>query len=94
MKSLRKKVDRASGKWADEIPNVLLRYKITHRISTGETPFWLAFGLKAVLRIELELLNFRSYKLNMIVNQIALQANLDVMKETFDLVRRRVETYQ
>ena len=92
--SLKKKVDRCPGKWADEIPNVLWGYRTTHRTSTGETPYRLAFGSEAVLPIELELPNIRTRDLDHAANQISLRANLDTMEETFDLVRRRVAAYQ
>ena len=86
--SLKKKVDRCLGKWADEIPNVLWGYRTTHRTSTGETPYRLAFGSEAVLPIELELPNIRTRDLDHVANQISLRANLDIMEETFDLVHR------
>ena len=47
-----------------------------------------------MLPIELELPNIHMCELSYITNQIGLQANLDVMEETFDIVRRRVTTYQ
>ena len=66
--SLQKKVDRCLGKWADEIPNVLWGYRTTYRTSTRETPYRLAFRSEAVLPIELELPNIRTYELSHIAN--------------------------
>ena len=87
-------MDRSLDKWADEIPNVLWGYRANLRTSIRETPYKLTFGSEVVLPIELELPNIRTHELNHIANHIALQANLDVMEETFDVVRRKVAAYQ
>ena len=59
MDSLKAKVDRLSGKWAEELPRILWEYRTTRRSPTEESQFRLAFGLEAVLRIELELPNIQ-----------------------------------
>ena len=92
--SFKKKVDRCLGKWADEIPNVLWGYWTTHRTSTGEMPYRMAFSSEAMLPIKLELPNIQTCDLDHTANQIGLQANLDTMEETFDLVRRWVAASQ
>ena len=57
MNSLKAKVDRLSGKWAEELPGILWGYRTTRRSPTEESPFRLAFGSEAVLPIELKLPN-------------------------------------
>ena len=47
-----------------------------------------------MLPIELKLPTILTHELNHTANQIGLQVNLDTMEETFDVVRRRVATYQ
>ena len=47
-----------------------------------------------MLPIKLELPNIRTHELNYATNQIGLQANLNNMEETFDVVRRRITVYQ
>ena len=42
--NLKMKLEDLKGRWADELPKVLWVYKITARMSTGETAFSLAYG--------------------------------------------------
>ena len=46
---LKKRLDKAKGKWVDELPYVLWSYRTTSRRSTGETPFSMTYGVKAVV---------------------------------------------
>ena len=39
LNGLKKRLDGAKGRWAEELPNVLWAYRTTPRQSTGETPF-------------------------------------------------------
>ena len=41
------------GAWVDELPGVLWAYRTTHKTSTGETLFALAFGHEAVVPAEI-----------------------------------------
>ena len=49
---IRKRLEKARGLWADELPGVLWAYRTTTKTSTSETPFSLAYGTKAVIPIE------------------------------------------
>ena len=87
MDSLKAKVDRLSGKWAEELPGIVWGYRTTRRSTTEESSFRLAFGSEAVLPIELELPNIRVQSYDEMVNQVGLNAQLDAMEETHDLVK-------
>ena len=39
LNGLKKRLDGAKGRWAEELPNVLWAYRKTPRRSKGETPF-------------------------------------------------------
>ena len=56
---LKKRLDGAKGRWAEELPNVLWAYCTTPRRSTGETPFSLTYGAEAVILTEVNLYNAR-----------------------------------
>ena len=43
---------KVKGRWANELPRVLWSYWTTTWTSTGETPFLLAYGTKAVIPTE------------------------------------------
>ena len=51
--TLKAKLEARKGSWADKLPEVLWAYRTTMRSSTGETPFALAFGTKAVIPAEI-----------------------------------------
>ncbi|XP_028115619.1 uncharacterized protein K02A2.6-like [Camellia sinensis] len=50
---LKKRLEKAKGKWAEKLPNVLWAYRTTPRRSTRETPFALAYGMEAVIPLEI-----------------------------------------
>ena len=55
LQGIKARLERAKETWADELYHVLWAYRTTQRLPTGETPFTLAFGIEAVIPIELKL---------------------------------------
>ena len=55
MNGLKKRLNGAKGKWAEELPNVLWAYQTTPRRSTGETLFSLTYRVEAVIPAEVNL---------------------------------------
>ncbi|KAL5579016.1 hypothetical protein UlMin_011458 [Ulmus minor] len=49
---IKRRLEKAKGLWADELPGVLWAYRTTAKTSTGETPFSLAYGTEAVIPVE------------------------------------------
>ena len=56
---LKKRLEYAKGKWAEELPNVLWAYRTTPRRSTGETPFSMTYRTKVVIPMEIDILSMR-----------------------------------
>ena len=52
---MKKRLERAKSKWVDELPSVLWAYRTTPRRATGETPYGMAYGMEAVIPLEIEL---------------------------------------
>ncbi|XP_062076026.1 uncharacterized protein LOC133780170 [Humulus lupulus] len=52
MNNIKKRLEKAKGRWADELLGVLCSYRTTARTSTGETPFLLAYRMEAVIPTE------------------------------------------
>ena len=50
---MKTKLEDLKGRWVDELREVLWAYRITARTLTGETPFSLAFGYKAMVLVEI-----------------------------------------
>jgi len=59
MNGLKKRLDGAKDKWAEELPSVLWAYRTTPRRSTGETLFSLTYGAEAVIPAEINLCSAR-----------------------------------
>ena len=52
LSGIKRKLEAAKGKWVEELPSVLWTHRTIVRKSTGETPFALAFGVEAVIPLE------------------------------------------
>ena len=59
LRIIKTKLDEAKGAWPDELPNVLWAYTTIARTLTGETPFRLTYGTKAVIRVEVGMASTR-----------------------------------
>jgi len=57
---IKKHLEKVGGKWIDELPLALWAYRTTHKSATGYTPFALAYGLEAIIPVELELPSHRA----------------------------------
>ena len=64
LKIIKTRLEGAKGAWPKELPNVLWTYRMTTRFPTGETPFRLTFGIKAIILVEVGLtsLQVKTYK--------------------------------
>ena len=59
LNGLKKMIDDAKGRWAEELPNILWAYQTTPRRFIRETPFSLMYGAKAVIPTEVNLCSAR-----------------------------------
>ena len=55
MNGLKKRLDGAKGRWAEELPNILWAYRTTPRRSTGKTLISLTYVAEAVIPVEVNL---------------------------------------
>ena len=78
---LKKRLEKAKGKWADELPHVLWAYRTTPRRSTEETPFSLAYGMEAVIPLEVGLPTIRSENFDPDLNGESITLELDLAEE-------------
>ncbi|KAL5575438.1 hypothetical protein UlMin_017137 [Ulmus minor] len=79
--TLKKKLEKLKGAWVDELPLVLWAYRTSFRAATGETPFSLAYGVKAVIPIEISLPTFRVDNFDEENNDVLLALATDLLKE-------------
>ena len=94
LKIIKAKLDDMKGAWLEELPNVLWAYRTTTRIPTGETPFRLTYGTKAVIPVEVEVASIRREVLREEDNDNQLRINLDFLEEVRDKVFSRMTKYQ
>ncbi|XP_077241472.1 uncharacterized protein LOC143881986 [Tasmannia lanceolata] len=94
LQGLKKRVENARGLWAEELPSLLWAYRTTRRTATGESPFSLAFGVDAVIPVEIGAPSPRREAYNERANTKHLRSSLDLIEETREKARVRIAAYQ
>ena len=94
LNGLKRRLDGAKGRWAEELPNVLWAYRTTPRRSTGETPFSLTYGVEAVIPTEVSLCSARVAGFEPAQNTDLMMERLDWLEECKDAVTIRLAEYQ
>ena len=91
---LKKRLEGAKGKWAEDLPNVLWAYRTTSRRSTSETSFSLTFGMEAIIPVEIGLSSMRTANFSPSTNDIVITQRLDLLKENREIASIRLANYQ
>ena len=94
MNGLKKRLDGAKGRWAEELPYVLWAYRITPRRSTGETLFSLTYGAEAVILVEVNLCSARVFEFAPTQNDRLLVERLDLLEEYREAATIWLSEYQ
>ncbi|KAL5548397.1 hypothetical protein UlMin_003628 [Ulmus minor] len=87
--TLKKKLEKSKGAWVDELPLVLWAYRTSFRAATGETPFSLAYGVEAVIPIEISLPTFRIDNFDEESNDVLLALGTDLLEEKREISQVR-----
>ncbi|XP_070028763.1 uncharacterized protein [Nicotiana sylvestris] len=83
--NLKKRLEESKGNWPKVLPGVLWAYRTTAKISTGETPFSLVYGAKALILVEIGEPSTR-------YTQATEESNEEEMRVKLDLLEERRET--
>ena len=94
MNGIKKRLEKAKGRWVDELANVLWAYRTTPRKATNETPYSLAFGFEAVIPLEVGLPTIRTEAYNTSNNNEVLARDLDLAEERRENALIRMADYQ
>ncbi|GKV19153.1 hypothetical protein SLEP1_g29446 [Rubroshorea leprosula] len=94
LRGLKTHVLAAHTNWVDELNKVLWSCRTTPSSATGETPFSLAYGAKAVIPVEVGLPSDRSDRHNDHNNEQLLRENLDLVEEVRETSRIRNMAHQ
>uniref|UniRef100_A0A2N9I1G2 Reverse transcriptase domain-containing protein n=1 Tax=Fagus sylvatica TaxID=28930 RepID=A0A2N9I1G2_FAGSY len=87
---IKKRLEEAKGKWVEKLPSVLWTHRTTHRRSTGETPFALAYGVEAVIPLEVGFPTIRTTEFNAEQNENNLKKDLNLIEERRDIAAIRL----
>ena len=87
-------MEKAKGKWVDELPSILWAYRTTSQVSTGETPFSLVYGTDALIPVEVDLVSHRVRAFNKEGNSDCLKENLDLLDELRERAAVQLAAYQ
>ncbi|XP_075665737.1 uncharacterized protein LOC142635476 [Castanea sativa] len=91
---LKKRLEGAKGRWAEELLSVLWAYPTTLRRSTGETPFSLTYGVKAVILAEINLCSARVSGFNLTENSESMLKQLNLLDEHRESTTVQLAEYQ
>uniref|UniRef100_A0A2N9INS9 Uncharacterized protein n=1 Tax=Fagus sylvatica TaxID=28930 RepID=A0A2N9INS9_FAGSY len=93
LSGIKRKLEEAKGKWVEELPSVLWTHRTTARKSTGETPFALAYGVEAVIPLEVGIPTIRTTDFTVRTNEDNLRKDLDLLEERRDMATVRLASY-
>ncbi|XP_065007550.1 uncharacterized protein LOC135638364 [Musa acuminata AAA Group] len=96
---LKRRVSAAQLAWTDELPSVLWSLRTTPKTATGESPYSLAFGTKAILPPEVAIPTLRTRNYDEKITNEGLRAGLDMLEERcadahLKVYNRRVYNYK
>ncbi|CAL2244499.1 unnamed protein product [Prunus armeniaca] len=80
-KLLKRQLDKAKGTWPEKLPEALWAIRTSYRTATGETPFSMAFGLEAVVPVEIGEPSYRTETFAPKANEEALALSLNLLEE-------------
>jgi len=91
LRSLKRRLEKAKGTWAEEVPRIVLAYHTTPQSTTKETPFSLVYGSNAMIPVEIQessphFQNFVAEESNE-----ERKVNLDLLDEVREETRIRTE---
>ncbi|KAL0313410.1 UNVERIFIED_CONTAM: hypothetical protein Sradi_5740300 [Sesamum radiatum] len=94
IQGIKRRLERVGGNWAEELTSVLWAYRTTPRGSTGETPFSLVYGTKAIISAELGIPSHRVMNFSEECNENLLRENLDLIEELREKAFLRIQRYK
>ena len=94
LNGIKRKLEAVKGKWVEKLPSILWTYRTTVRKSTNETPFALAFGVEAVIPLEIGMPTTQTIEFDVKTNEDNLRRDLDLLEERRDLAVVRLASYQ
>ncbi|XP_074277485.1 uncharacterized protein LOC141601116 [Silene latifolia] len=94
IENLKKKLEEIGGKWAEELPLVLLANRTIPKVATGQTPFSLVFGAEAVIPSEVRVPTHIYGCITEYRNEVEMASNLDTIDELRTNAQMKMASYR
>ena len=72
LNGIKKRLEKAKGRWVEELPSILWTYRTIPRSSTGETSFSLTYRVEAVIPLEIGLPTIHTEYYDPVTNETSL----------------------
>ena len=93
LKIIKTRLEGTKGIWPDDLPSVLWAYWTIVRTPTRETPFRLAYGIDAVIPIEVGLTSYWVENYTEDKNEEAMRLQLDLVDKVRATAKQRLARY-
>jgi len=91
LRGLKRRLEKAKGAWAEEVPRIVWAYHTTPQSSTMETPFSLVYGSDAMIPVEIHESSPRFLGFVAEESNEERKVNLDLIDEAREKARIKVE---
>ena len=94
LRGLKRRLEKAKGAWAEEVPRIVWAYHTTPQYSTMEMPFSLVYGSDAMIPVEIHESSPRFQNFMVEESNEERRVNLDLLEEArikAEAVKRRAE---
>jgi hypothetical protein len=94
LNGIKKRLEKAKGRWVEELPSILWTYRTTPKSSTRKTPFSLTYGVETVIPLEIGLPTIRTEYYDHVTNKTSLATDLDLAEEKRNSTLIHLASYQ
>jgi len=91
LKGLKRRLEKAKGTWAEEVPRILWAYHTTPQFTTKEIPFSLVYGSDAMIPVEIQENSSRFQNFVTEESNEGRKVNLDLLDEVREQARVKAE---
>ncbi|XP_068504224.1 uncharacterized protein [Phaseolus vulgaris] len=91
LRGLKRRLEKAIGTWADEVPQIVWAYHTTPQSTTKETPFNLVYRSDAMIPVEIQENSPRFQNFVVEESNEGRKVNLDILNEVQEEARIKAE---
>ena len=91
LRGLKRRLEKAKGSWAEEVPRIVWAYHTIEQSGTHETPFSLVYGCDAMIPVEIQESSTRFQNFVAEDSNEERRMNLDLLDEVREEARVKAE---